>query len=92
MLLEPEVVAGELSQRLAAVQAHLEHFDAQLEEHRRDLPRIAQIETEYQRALADAEVRWLRCVIDDLKSGKLSWTEEQFAPQGAADYSQADGP
>jgi len=92
MLLEPEVVAGELSQRLAAVQAQLEHLDAQLEEHRQYLPRIAQIETEYQRALADAEVRWLRCVIDDLESGKLSWTEEQIAPQAAADYSQADGP
>jgi hypothetical protein len=47
------------------------------------------IETEYQRAVTDAEARWLSSVIDDLKSGKLSWTYEQFATQATDDYLQA---
>lgn len=90
MLLGPEAVTSELSRRLAAVRARLQHLDSQIEEHHPDMPRITLIETEYQRAVADAEVRWLSSVIDDLKSGKLSWDHDQLAAQAADDYSRAD--
>jgi DNA-binding PadR family transcriptional regulator len=90
MLLDPETFAGELSRRLATVRVRLEHLDSQIGEHRPDLPRITLIETEYQRAVTDAEVRWLRSVLDDLKSGKLSWSHDQLAAQAAVDYSKAD--
>lgn len=92
MLLGPEAVADELSRRLAAVRVRLEHLDSQIEEHHPDMPRITLIETEYQRAVTDAEVRWLSSVIDDLKSGRLSWDRDQLAAQAADDYLQADSP
>jgi DNA-binding PadR family transcriptional regulator len=92
MLLDPGQVTDVLSQRLAAIQARLAQLDSQLQDNRHPLPRIGLIETEYQRAVTDAEARWLRSVIDDLKSGKLSWDYDQLGPQAAEDYSQAAGP
>jgi DNA-binding PadR family transcriptional regulator len=90
MLLGPEAVTVELAGRLAALQARLERLNSQLAEHHPGLPRITQIETEYQQAVTEAEVRWLSSVIDDLRSGKLSW-DQQLAAQAADDYFQADG-
>jgi DNA-binding PadR family transcriptional regulator len=90
MLLGPEAVCIELSLRLTQVLARLEHLDSQIEGHPQGLPRITLIESEYQRAVTDAEVRWLSSVIDDLKSGRLSWDHEQLAAQADQDYAQAD--
>ena len=56
------------------------------------LPRVLLIETEYQRAVIDAEARWLSAVIDDLKSGKLCWDQEQITAQAAETFSQATSP
>ncbi len=89
MILDPEEVTGVLTQRLAAVQARLAHLDSQLQDYRETAPRIALIETEYQRAVIDAEARWLSSVIDDLKSGKLSWDQDQIAAQAAETFFQA---
>lgn len=36
--------------------------------------RPAVLEVEYARALLEAELAWLRSIIDDLHSGRLSWT------------------
>lgn len=92
MVLGPDEVAADLAQRLAAVQARLAHLDSELQNNREALPRIALLETEYQRAVADTEARWLRSVIGDLKSGKLTWNLDQIAPKAAEDYSQATSP
>jgi DNA-binding PadR family transcriptional regulator len=89
MLLGPEAVADELSQRLRAIQARLDHLNAQIEGHPPGLPRITVIETEYQRAVTEAELRWVASVIDDLKSGKLSWDGSQFAVPAADDVFRA---
>jgi DNA-binding PadR family transcriptional regulator len=42
--------------------------------------RPAILEVEYACALLEAELSWLRSIIDDLKSGKLSWTSENTNP------------
>jgi DNA-binding PadR family transcriptional regulator len=89
MLLGPQAVADELSRRLAAVLGRLGHLDSQIEKHPADMPRITLIEHEYQRAVADAEARWLSSVIDDLKSGRLSWDHDQLTARAADDYFQA---
>jgi DNA-binding PadR family transcriptional regulator len=90
MVLAPDKVADVLSQRLATVQGRLEHLCSQLKDHRESLPRIALIETEYQHAVTEAEARWLGSVIDDVKSGKLSWNQDQLDAQAADDYFQAN--
>jgi DNA-binding PadR family transcriptional regulator len=89
MLLGPDAVTAELSRRLTAIRGRLAHLDAQLAEHDPGMPRITALETEYQRAVTGAEARWLSSVIDDLKSGALSWDRGQLAAQAAGDYSQA---
>jgi DNA-binding PadR family transcriptional regulator len=89
MLLEPEQVTRILSQRLGAVYDRLAELDSQLQDEHHQLPRIGLIETEYQRAVTDAEARWLGSVIDDINSGRLSWDYDQIGPQADHDYSQA---
>jgi DNA-binding PadR family transcriptional regulator len=42
-------------------------------------PRITLIETEYLRAMTKAELDWLCSVIDELRSGTLSWSYEELA-------------
>ena len=92
MSLDPEELKDLLSQRLAAVQARLAELDSQLQDYRETVPRIALIETEYQHAVLHAEARWLTSVIDDLKSGKLSWHQDQIAAQAAETFFQAASP
>ena len=87
--LDPGELADLLAQRLATVQARLSELDAQLEEARPTAPRIVLIESEYSRAVVSAEVDWLNSVIDDLKSGKLSWDHEKLAAQAAEEFSRA---
>jgi len=89
MSLDPEELKDLLSQRLAAVQARLTELDSQLQDYRETVPRIALIETEYQRAVTGAEARWLNSVIDDLTSGTLSWDQDQIAAQAAETFFQA---
>ena len=89
MLLYPDKVADALAQRLAAVQDRLAHLDSQLQDYRDAVPRIALIETEYQRAVVHAEASWLSSVIDDLKSGKLTWSHDQLATQAAEAFKAA---
>src|SRR5216684_9068728 len=40
--------------------------------------RPAVLEVEYARALLEAELSWLRSIIEDLKSGELSWSVENI--------------
>lgn len=91
MALDADQVASELARRLSAVQDHLARLDSQLESYRDILPRIVQIETEYARAIARAEADWLSLVLDDLKSGDLTWDHEQIAAQAAEIFFQAAG-
>ncbi len=44
------------------------------------LPRVALLETEYLRAVTAAELTWLTSVLDDLRSGSVAWSAEDFDP------------
>jgi DNA-binding PadR family transcriptional regulator len=79
MLLGPAELAGILGERAAVLEDRLAELDAELKDLGGVLPRVTLLETEYQRAVMIAELDWLRAVIDDLRSGALSWTEEQLA-------------
>ena len=92
MVLYPDQLADALAQRLTAVEARLAALDAELRDNSAAVPRIALIETEYLRAIATAETRWLSSVIGELKSGKLSWNSDQSAPQAYEAYAQAGSP
>lgn len=76
MLLGPDRARSVLEQRLAAVREILAKFDAELTEFGTSLPRVTLIETEYQQAVGRAEADWLVAVIEDLRTGRLTWSED----------------
>jgi DNA-binding PadR family transcriptional regulator len=42
------------------------------------MPRVISLEAEYVLATASAQLAWVRSIIDDLRTGRLSWTEEEL--------------
>ncbi|HXZ99809.1 MAG TPA: PadR family transcriptional regulator [Candidatus Binatia bacterium] len=70
---------------LAALQARLVQLRARLAAHEEasaalqqdlHLPRIVLLELEHERALGEAELRWVASLVDDIRSGRLCWNEE----------------
>jgi hypothetical protein len=37
------------------------------------LPRVVLLEDEHERALRDAELRWVLSLLEDMRSGRLAW-------------------
>lgn len=71
MMLEPADLRVQLEKRAAAMTKRLH----QLEATPTDIPRLFLLENEYMAALVRAELEWLRGVIADLKSKRLTWSE-----------------
>ena len=91
MLLGPDSTLAALKRRLASLRQALESIDAELEQHSGVLPRVALLETEYQRAVAAAEVTWLDQLIIDLQTGAVTWSQADFASSTSA-YNLDDKP
>lgn len=60
--------------RLAALHGGLEAGLAATAE----MPRVLALESEYLAATSAAQLAWLRSVIEDLRSGRLSWSEDEL--------------
>ncbi|MFJ8310431.1 MULTISPECIES: PadR family transcriptional regulator [unclassified Streptomyces] len=79
LMLAPGELLDALERRLTSVGATLKSLDAGLAaESGSGLPRIASLESEYQRAVTAAEAKWLRAVTDDLREGRLRWSAEDL--------------
>jgi DNA-binding PadR family transcriptional regulator len=63
-----ELRVAKLSQALAETEAELISVPG--------LPRLFLLEEEYRRAVLEAELAWLRGVVEDIRSGTLTWSEE----------------
>jgi len=87
-LLTPEEALRQLETRVAALEDEVARIDSQFSGAVAEgLPRLFLLETEYQRATLEAELEWVRTVVDDLRTGRLTWSEEwlsKFAEQPAA--------
>jgi DNA-binding PadR family transcriptional regulator len=80
MTLAPEEAREVLDRRALAVREMLDELERVLSGADGPLPpRITLIETEYLRAMTQAELDWLCSVIDELRSGTLSWSYEELA-------------
>jgi DNA-binding PadR family transcriptional regulator len=73
--LEPDDARRQLELRADRLEAELAATEAQLVAVP-GLPRLFLLEEEYRRAVLAAEVEWLRGVIEDLRAGRLTWSEE----------------
>ena len=79
LMLEPAELADVLDRRAQRLASALAVFDASVAaEAEQGLPRIATLEAEYQRAVLEAEAGWVRSVIADLRSGKLTWSRQEL--------------
>jgi DNA-binding PadR family transcriptional regulator len=77
-----ELRAGKLASALAETEAALTAAPA-------ELPRLFLLEEEYRRAMLDTELAWVRGVIEELRSGSLTWSYE-WLKQIAAAFLPAD--
>jgi DNA-binding PadR family transcriptional regulator len=85
MVLGPDEACAVLQQRAAAVREHVANLDRVLGGDAGPLPpRVALLETEYLRAIAATELRWLDGIVDELRSGALTWTEAELAEAASA--------
>ncbi|MHA6763553.1 PadR family transcriptional regulator [Streptacidiphilus sp. PAMC 29251] len=90
LMLTPEESLDVLSQRARILQQRLAGIEATIAvETKHKLPRVTMLETDYQRAIAVAQLAWTDAVVDDLRSGKLSWTWEGLT-EFAADADTGD--
>jgi DNA-binding PadR family transcriptional regulator len=74
--LPPDEAQAELELRAEKLQAALADTERSLADAPAALPRLFLLEEEYRKALLEAELSWLRGVIDDLREGRLTWSEE----------------
>ena len=88
MLLGPDGVLVALRKRSESLHASATELRAALTEYASGVPRAALLETEYQLAITEAELRWVKQIVDELADGSLTWTDEDFA--GAAEAYLAD--
>jgi DNA-binding PadR family transcriptional regulator len=79
MLLGPGKAREVLEQRAAALTALLAEIDADLAQVPAELPRVTLMDDEYRRAVMAAELAWVTGIVDDLRSGTLTWNYEMFA-------------
>jgi DNA-binding PadR family transcriptional regulator len=75
MVLAPEDVLAELTQRAAALEAEIATQEAEVASVP-DLPRLFTLDDEYLLAVRRAELRWIDGVVAALRSGELTWSEE----------------
>jgi hypothetical protein len=76
-LLDPGEVLASLRERAAALEEAVARMDAELAAGAA-LPRVVMLENEYGRAMARAELAWVRSLLDDLRGGTLTWTQDEM--------------
>jgi DNA-binding PadR family transcriptional regulator len=87
MMLTPQEALPLLERRAAALTAIHQGLEAGLAA-AKGLPRVLMLESEYILATATTQLDWIRSVIEDLRNGKLSWSDEELQPLAAESSAQ----
>jgi DNA-binding PadR family transcriptional regulator len=77
-LLTPDDVLHQLEIRETRLAARLTSIKEELEVV--DVPRLFLLEVEYAQTVLEAELKWVRSVIADIRGGQLIWTQEWARP------------
>ena len=88
MLLGPAELLALLERRAASLREELARLDRELGGEYDHLPRVTLLESEYQRAVAAAELGWVDAVGADLRSGSLTWSREQLAEVARSSFTE----
>jgi DNA-binding PadR family transcriptional regulator len=78
MGLPPEQVREALERRAAVLRESLAGIEQVLERYSGTLPRVTLLDDEYRRAVIAAELAWIDGVVEDLRTGALTWSEEEL--------------
>ena len=78
--LSQERAMGALQHRVVELRAGLAACDEASTslEQEMHLPRVVLLENEHERALREAELRWVLSLLEDMRSGRLIWDEESL--------------
>jgi DNA-binding PadR family transcriptional regulator len=76
--LPPKDVLKELSERAGRLEAEIAGLDASLRELVPRIGRLVVLETEYTRAMRQAELAWVRSLIAELQARSLWWEPEEL--------------
>ena len=63
----------------------LDRIGQDLENLSASLPRVTLLDDEYRRAVTAAELAWIDGLLDDLRTGALTWNQEQLASAAMED-------
>jgi DNA-binding PadR family transcriptional regulator len=75
--LPPEEATQALELRVRRLEDELAETESALSENPH-VPRLFLLEEEYRRAVLQAELRWVRGVVEDIRAGRLTWSEESL--------------
>lgn len=87
-LLTPDDALRQLEKRETALAEMLTTLDSEMQHYLQSLPRLVLLEEELLRATYAAELEWVRSIIDDLRTGRLTWNNEmlrKFLSDNASD-------
>jgi DNA-binding PadR family transcriptional regulator len=73
-----EEARAQLELRAERIAAELDDSKHALASVPPELPRLFVLEEEYRVAVLEAELGWLRSLIDDLQAGRITWSEESL--------------
>jgi DNA-binding PadR family transcriptional regulator len=90
MLLAPEEALAALERRAGILREQLARFDRDLQAYSGTLPRVTLLDDEYVRAVTTAELNWISGVTDDLRTGALTWSEEELTGLATEDFTDLD--
>jgi|SRR5947209_7050595 len=84
MLLGPAGLQSALRDRADSLRATVAGMRAAITSLGADLPRVTLLESEYQLAINEAELRWVDQIVVELANGTLTWSYEDFASASKA--------
>jgi DNA-binding PadR family transcriptional regulator len=82
-VLSPEDALRQLELRQSRLAAALAKQRAELAAAPAGLPRLFLLEEEYLRAVTEAELGWVSSVVEDLRSGRITWSAQWLAEMSA---------
>ncbi len=94
MMLTPQEALPLLERRATALTAMRQGMEASMAG-AKGLPRVVMLESEYVLATATTQLDWIRSVIEDLRTERLSWSQEKLlalADESVAQSGAADPP
>ena len=79
-LLTPEDALCQMETREARLANQIASLDEEIQTYSTTLPKLFLIESDYMRNMLEAELKWVRSIIADLRSGQLNWKQDWSQP------------